>query len=602
METISACPHHGFDTWMLVNHFYGGMSPAMKQLMEIMCGGDFLSKHPDEAMDFLNYVAETSKGWDELNPREVEKMRPSAHQRGGIFALSKDTEMKAKLTTLTRRLEELEMRNQHEVQVVNELFASHPAYFNCQRNSHPGEHCPVVPSVGDLMQEHAHVLGQNKPPTNAPYGNTYNPSWRNHQNLSWKPKPPAYAPPGAQQQFSSTSTQQQQPPPALPVEQAIMNLSKVVGMFVEEQKVLNVQTNQKIERVESSLNKKIDNMHYELQSSITRLSNQQQGSEKGKFPTQTQQNPKGVQEIGTTSDPNVRIDEVKAVVTLRSGKELRPAVPAPTKTAPTVVDPPEEEQSAKREEVKPSVPPPFPQALRKKKNSVNQTEILEVLRQVKFNIPLLDMIKQVPTYAKFLKDLCTVKRGFNVNKKTFLTEQVSAIIECKTPMKYKDPGCPTISVNIGGFSVEKALLDLGASVNLLPYSMYKQLGLGELKPTSITLSLVDRSIKLPKGTIEDVLIQVDKFYYPVDFVVLDTEPVAVGTNPVPIILGRPFLATSNAIINCRNGVMQLTFGNMTLEVNIFHLSKRHMHQVEDDCEEVCIIDTILEEQANEQQV
>ena len=155
---------------------------------------------------------------------------------------------------------------------------------------------------------------------------------------------------------------------------------------------------------------------------------------------------------------------------------------------------------------------------------------------MKVNIPLLDMIKQVPTYANFLKDLCTVKRGFNVNKKAFLTEQVSAIIERKTPVKYKDPGCPTISVNIGGTCVEKALLDLGASVNLLPYSMYKQLGLGELKPTSITLSLADRSIKIPKGTIEDVLIQVDKFYYPVDFFVLDTEPVAVGANHVLIIL------------------------------------------------------------------
>ena len=127
METISACPHHGFDTWMLVNHFYSGMSPAMKQLLETMCGGDFLSKHPYEAMDFLNYVAETSKGWDEPNPKEVENMRPSAHQRGGIYALSEDVEMKAKLTTLTRRLEELEMRNRYEVQGVNELPASHPS-------------------------------------------------------------------------------------------------------------------------------------------------------------------------------------------------------------------------------------------------------------------------------------------------------------------------------------------------------------------------------------------------------------------------------------------------------------------------------------------
>ncbi|RVW12798.1 hypothetical protein CK203_113220 [Vitis vinifera] len=155
---------------------------------------------------------------------------------------------------------------------------------------------------------------------------------------------------------------------------------------------------------------------------------------------------------------------------------------------------------------------------------------------------------------------------------------------------------PTISVNIGGTHVEKALLDLGASVNLLPYSVYKQLGLRELKPTAITLSLVDRSVKIPRGVIEDVLVQVDKFYYPVDFVVLDTDPTVKEANYVPIILGRPFLATSNAIVNCRNGVMQLTFGNMTLELNIFHLCKRHLHLEEDEgLEEVCLINTLVEE-------
>ena len=119
------------------------------------------------------------------------------------------------------------------------------------------------------------------------------------------------------------------------------------------------------------------------------------------------------------------------------------------------------------------------------------------------------------------------------------------------------------------------MLDLGASVNLLPYSVYKKLGLGELKPTNITLSLADRSVKIPKRIVEDVLVKVNKFYYPVDFVVHDTEPIASGPNHVPIILGRPFLATANAIINFRNGVMQLTFGNMTLVLKIFHLSHKH---------------------------
>ena len=132
-----------------------------------------------------------------------------------------------------------------------------------------------------------------------------------------------------------------------------------------------------------------------------------------------------------------------------------------------------------------------------------------------------------------------------------------------------------IKVNIGGNCIDKSLLDLGASVNLMPYSVYKQLGLGELKPTNITLSLADRSVKIPKGIVEDVLVKIDKFYYLVDFVVLDTEPIANEPNHVPIILGIPFLATANAIINCRNGVMQLTFGNMTLEFNIFHLNNKH---------------------------
>ena len=269
------------------------------------------------------------------------------------------------------------------------------------------------------------------------------------------------------------------------------------------------------------------------------------------------------------------MDEVKAIITLRSGKEVDQPMPKPVKETRKEVEMEPEHIFLKEDSMKHCMPPPFPQALRSKKKASQQAGILEVLRQVKVNIPLLDVIKQVPAYAKFLKDLCTIKKGLGIEKRAFLTEQVSAIIQRKNPIKYKDPGSPTISVNIGGTCIDKSLLDLGASVNLLPYSVYKQLGLGELKPTNITLSLADRSVKIPKGIVEDVLVKVDKFYYPVDFVVLDTEPIENGPNHVPIILGRPFLATANAIINCRNGVMQLTFGNMTLELNIFHLNNKH---------------------------
>ena len=125
-------------------------------------------------------------------------MRPATSSRGGVYSLLEDIEMKAKLYTLARRLEELEMRNQHEVQPVAEAPVPNQPCFICQSTEHQGEHCPTVPSVRDMMAEQANVMSQYKPPTNAPYGNTYNPNWRNHPNLSWKPKPPLYVPPGAQ--------------------------------------------------------------------------------------------------------------------------------------------------------------------------------------------------------------------------------------------------------------------------------------------------------------------------------------------------------------------------------------------------------------------
>ena len=199
METISACPHHGFDTWMLVNHFYGGMSPAMKQLLETMCGGDFLSKYPDEAMDFLNYVAKTSKGWDEPNPREMERMRPPVNQRGGMYALSEEMEMKARISTLARKVEELEGKQLQEVHAVTENPTQSNLCTNFQSPVHAIKPCPMAPTVKDLMSECANTVGQYKPQqSNAPYGNTYNSNWRNHPNLAWRPNPPCLCTPRGQ--------------------------------------------------------------------------------------------------------------------------------------------------------------------------------------------------------------------------------------------------------------------------------------------------------------------------------------------------------------------------------------------------------------------
>ena len=150
--------------------------------------------------------------------------------------------MKEKLSTLVRRLEELEMRNQQEVRTVAETPFPNKLCFICQSVEHPGEHCPTVPSMRDMLAEQANVVGQYKPPTSGPYINTYNPNWRNHPNFSWKPKSQPYAPLVAQQPYGSSSQTQPLPSTSL-FEQAIMNLSKLVGSVLEKQKAMNVQAN-----------------------------------------------------------------------------------------------------------------------------------------------------------------------------------------------------------------------------------------------------------------------------------------------------------------------------------------------------------------------
>ena len=345
MEISNACPHHGFDTWMLVNHFYDGMSPPMKQLVETMCGGNFLSKHPDEAIDFLNYIAETSKSWDEPRPREDEGLRHSSYQGESIHTIFEKTLMREKLTILTRRLDEMEMKNQHNIHSVNKLSASQPSYYNHQSHGHYGENC----------QENVQILNQGRPPLNVPFGNSYIQDWKNHSNLPGKP----YIPPTDQQQFTPTS-QQQQPLSLSPVEQAVLDLGKVVDTNAEDQKVLNDQTNQRIEAVESSVNRNLSN----IQAEILKLSNQLlQSSEKEKGPFQGQQYQNMVNEIGLTGDTTTRTDEVKAVVTLRSGRELKTAVPELVKSAPVVTEPLQEEPSVAKEEAKSPNRKPYLHAL-----------------------------------------------------------------------------------------------------------------------------------------------------------------------------------------------------------------------------------------------
>lgn len=275
----------------------------------------------------------------------------------------------------------------------------------------------------------------------------------------------------------------------------------------------------------------------------------------GALPSNTETNPReNVQAITTRSGvqlleitvtcPKGQTDKVPI------GEEMIMQEPDP-KDETLIKEEPEPSTSKAPIPVKAYVSPiPFPQRLHKQKLDIQFGKFLEVFKKLHINISFADVLVQMPSYAKFMKDILSSKRKLEEHETLMLTEEYSAILQKKLPPKIKDPGSFTIPCTIGDLNFSKALCDLGASINLMPLSIFRKLGLGEAKATTVSLQLADRSIKYPRGVIEDVLVKVDKFIFLADFIILDMEE----DHDIPIILGRLFLAIGRALIDVQEGM------------------------------------------------
>ncbi|XP_070011217.1 uncharacterized protein [Nicotiana sylvestris] len=186
------------------------------------------------------------------------------------------------------------------------------------------------------------------------------------------------------------------------------------------------------------------------------------------------------------------------------------------------------------------------------------------MKILSINVPLVEALEQMSGYAKFMKDLVKKKRSMDCET-IKMTRQVSTIVHSMAP-KLEDPSAFTILCTIGSANFSKALCDLGASINLMPYSVFKTLGFGQKRLTSMRLQMADRTMKRPLGIIDDVLVRVDKFILPADFMILDCEV----DYEVPIILGRHFLATGKALVDVEVGELTFRVGD---EKVVFHVCK-----------------------------
>ncbi|CAN6571430.1 unnamed protein product [Malus baccata var. baccata] len=210
---------------------------------------------------------------------------------------------------------------------------------------------------------------------------------------------------------------------------------------------------------------------------------------------------------------------------------------------------------------------PFPHRFMRSKKEEAEKDILETFRKVQVNIPLLDAIKQVPRYAKFLKELCTTRKINSSKEVVKVSENVLAVLQRKLPTKCKDPGSFTIPCVIGNTRFESAMLDLGASINVMPYSIYASMHLVVLKNDGVIIQLVDRSNAYPKGVLEDVLVQVNHLIFPADFYVLEIDE-SDHSPTLPILLGRPFMKTARTKIDVFNGTLTMEFDGEVINFNL----------------------------------
>ncbi|KAM2661082.1 hypothetical protein EV2_023432 [Malus domestica] len=540
---VASCPQHQMKEELLIQYFYEGLLPMERQMLDASAGGVLVDKTPGAAKVLIANRAHNAQQYEGVGQRDPP--RPQVNELAEGMKI-------------------------HGPSVCGV----------CSMQGHANDQCPQLIENGGWESANAVGFGSQNQPRHDPYSNTYNPGWRDHPNFKWRdPQQP-------QQQGGF----KQQPPgfytkPSVPNQTQLQSAPTNSGMSLDNDQIVKLLT---------TLTQEVQNQNKERQIQDKRVDNleKQVGQiaefmghirEQGKLPSSTIMNPKGgfetVNAIMLRSGTQVGAEPKSSKSSHdEDEKLLQEEAQGPKLTAkdeqslPPPSSPPKPSQTTKvspNSTFSSSIPlnVPFPGRFRQSKKEEAEKDILETFRKVQVNIPLLDAIKQVPRYAKFLKELCTSRRRISNKEVVQVSENVSAMLQRKLPPKCKDPGSFTIPCVIGKTKFEQCMLDLGASINVMPYSIYASMNLGELKNDSVIIQLADRSNAYPKGVLEDVLVQVGNLIFPADFYVLDMEDSPYST-PLPILLGRPFMKTAQTKIDVAKGELTMEFGDELIKFKV----------------------------------
>ncbi|KAM1743399.1 hypothetical protein ACFX12_013293 [Malus domestica] len=551
---------------LLLQYFYEGLLPLERQMLDASAGGALVDKTPMAAKILISNRA--------LNAQQYEGVGQRGPPRHQVHEVSSTSDLHSQLANLTSIVSQMAEGMKMQGPIVCGV---------CSIQGHASEKCPQLIENGGWESAYAiGFQGQNQP-RNDPYSNTYNPGWRDHPNFKWREP----------QQPQNQGGFRQQPPgfftkPYTPNQNQPQSDPNASGTSLDNDALFKILTKlthgqEKQTQAMQSTNIRVDQLEKQIGQIAEFVG---QFREQGKLPSSTIANPKGGFETANA-------------IMLRSGKEVG-AGPTPPKSGP------KEDETLKSEEETPSpltakvapplpqapmapkpsnpstlgkmspslvnsniIPPnvPFPSRFLQFKNEEEEKDVLETFRKVQVNIPLLDAIKQIPKYAKCLKKLCTTKKRFREKEVVQVSENVSAMIQRKLPPKCKDPGSFTIPCVIGNTRFKSAMLDLGTSINVMPYSIYASMNLGKLKNDGVIIQLADRSNAYPKGVVEDVLVQVNHLIFPADFYVLEMDE-SDHAPSLPILLGRPFMKTAQTKIDVAKGLVTMAFGGDMISFKI----------------------------------
>ncbi|XP_042396420.1 uncharacterized protein LOC121986519 [Zingiber officinale] len=584
-KLCSSCPQHQISDQLLVQYFYEGLLPMDRSMIDAAAGGALVNKTPNQARELISNMAENSQqfGSRALGTRVVNETH---------LVSTEQQEIRNNLQKLTSLVKQMALQNsshQHKYDPNSSTYnpgwrdhpnlrygnafyqhqpqgQTHQPYYQHQQNQHYYQNHPASHSQQFQKQQQPQFqqnLSQNQqfqPFQNFQHSNIASqPQFQNSQNQHThfqhvqQPVQNFQQPSNANQHQSQLALPSSTSPRSMQPQQNFSS-SKIEDLMqqVLQQQQQMMQQQQHQQRTDTAL----QNIERQI-GQLTQIRIFQQDHSKVSRIFQQIQSSQILHSMGL----------LELISNISINRKLQ--------TAPNSAQ--NLDRNITQQGAESSIPLPFPQRSVQPRREMEEEkakeyqELVKLFSKVEVNVPLLTMIKQIPKYAKFLKDLCVHKKKLKGNKLISMGKNVSALLQ-PVPQKCEDPGVFTVPCIIGDCIFEDAMLDLGASINVMPKSVFQSLRIGPLQPTGVVIQLANRSQAHPAGVIEDVLVKVRELIFPADFYILDMEG-DVLANRAPLILGHPFLKTARTKIDVHAGTLSMEIGDTVVRFNIFEAMK-----------------------------